>query len=90
MNLMPMEAFAYPIKGPTKHVQTAHGLPQFLLCRVHFLKEVLLLPALTKGDEKVIGGLACLLSEIGQAAPSLIVEASAEALSLADALLSCN
>ena len=28
---------------------------------------MLLLPALTKGDEKVIGGLACLLSEIGQA-----------------------
>jgi hypothetical protein len=27
---------------------------------------VLLLPALSKGDEKVIGGLACLLSEIGQ------------------------
>lgn len=43
------------------------GLPQALLCRVHFLKEVLLLPALSKGDEKVIGGLACLLSEIGQA-----------------------
>ncbi|KAB1211378.1 Transportin-3 [Morella rubra] len=65
------------------------GLPQVLLCRVHFLKEVLLLPALSTGDEKVIGGLACLLSEIGQAAPSLIVEASAEALALADALLSC-
>ncbi|MCI19519.1 transportin-3-like, partial [Trifolium medium] len=36
---------------------------------------------------KVIGGLACLLSEIGQAAPSLIVEASAEAIALTDALL---
>ncbi|CAL5425765.1 unnamed protein product [Camellia sinensis] len=55
---------------------------------VGFLK-VLLLPALTNGDEKVIGGLACLMSEIGQAAPSLIVEASPEALALADALLSC-
>ncbi|KAI4348420.1 hypothetical protein L6164_009146 [Bauhinia variegata] len=65
------------------------GLPQVLLCRVHYLKEILLLPALTRGDEKVIGGLACLMSEIGQAAPSLIVEASAEALVLADALLSC-
>lgn len=43
------------------------GLPQVLLCRVHFLKEVLLLPALSSGDEKVIGGLACLMSEIGQA-----------------------
>ncbi|MED6219351.1 hypothetical protein PIB30_034973, partial [Stylosanthes scabra] len=65
------------------------GVPQGLLCRVHYLKEVLLLPALTRGDLKIIGGLACLLSEIGQAAPSLIVEASAEALALADALLSC-
>ncbi|KAK4804792.1 hypothetical protein SAY86_004609 [Trapa natans] len=65
------------------------GLPQVLLCRVQFLKEALLLPALVNGNEKVIGGLASLLSEIGQAAPSLIVEASVEALSLADALLSC-
>ncbi|XWS30603.1 hypothetical protein CRYUN_Cryun23aG0000200 [Craigia yunnanensis] len=50
---------------------------------------MLLLPALTGGDEKVIAGLACLVSEIGQAAPSLIVEASAEARALTDALLSC-
>ncbi|XP_057489374.1 transportin MOS14 isoform X2 [Actinidia eriantha] len=64
-------------------------VPQVLLCRVGFLKEVILLPALTNGDEKVIGGLACLMSEIGQAAPSLIVEASSEALALADALMSC-
>ncbi|TKY62938.1 Transportin-3 protein [Spatholobus suberectus] len=69
----------------TKH----EGVPQILLCRVHYLKEVLLFPALTRGDMKVIGGLACLLSEIGQAAPSLIVEATAEALTLTDALLSC-
>ncbi|KAL2344548.1 hypothetical protein Fmac_005833 [Flemingia macrophylla] len=63
------------------------GVPQILLCRVHYLKEVLLFPALTRGDIKVIGGLSCPLSEIGQAAPSLIVEASAEALALTDALL---
>ncbi|PPR99994.1 hypothetical protein GOBAR_AA20662 [Gossypium barbadense] len=44
-----------------------HGLPQVLLCRVPFLKEMLLLPALTGGDVKVIAGLACLMSEIGQA-----------------------
>ncbi|KAL2320426.1 hypothetical protein Fmac_029395 [Flemingia macrophylla] len=67
----------------TKH----EGVPQILLCRVHYLKEVLLFPALTRGDIKVIGGLSCLLSEIGQAAPSRIVEASAEALALTDALL---
>jgi len=42
-------------------------VPQILLCRVHYLKEVLLFPALNRGDMKVIGGLACLLSEIGQA-----------------------
>lgn len=48
------------------------GLPQVLLFRVQFLKEALLLPALTNGDEKVIGGLACLMSEIGQAVCSLL------------------
>ncbi|KAJ6329266.1 hypothetical protein OIU77_010861 [Salix suchowensis] len=65
------------------------GLPQVLLPRVHFLKEVLLISALSSRDEKVISGLSCLMSEIGQAAPSLIVEASVEGLALADALLSC-
>ncbi|XP_028778156.1 transportin MOS14-like, partial [Neltuma alba] len=70
-------------------VSRHEGVPQVLLCRVHYLKEVLLLPALSRGDEKIIGGLACLLSEIGQAAPCLIVEASPEALALADALLRC-
>ncbi|XP_065865601.1 transportin MOS14 isoform X2 [Euphorbia lathyris] len=65
------------------------GLPQVLLCRVHFLKEVLLLPALSNRDEKVISGLACLMSEIGLAASSLIVEGSGDALALADAILSC-
>uniref|UniRef100_A0A6N2MCB5 Exportin-1/Importin-beta-like domain-containing protein n=1 Tax=Salix viminalis TaxID=40686 RepID=A0A6N2MCB5_SALVM len=63
------------------------GLPQVLLPRVHFLKEVLLISALSSRDEKVISGLSCLMSEIGQAAPSLIVEASVEGLALADALL---
>ncbi|KAL2319410.1 hypothetical protein Fmac_028379 [Flemingia macrophylla] len=63
------------------------GVPQILLCRVHYLKEVLIFPTLTRGDIKVIGGVSCLLSEIGQAAPSLIVEASAEALALTYALL---
>nr|POF20275.1 transportin mos14 [Quercus suber] len=88
-SLQVLSSFDLAIEVLIELVSRHEGLPQFLLCRVHFLKEVLLLPALTKGDEKVIGGLACLLSEIGQAAPSLIVEASAEALSLADALLRC-
>ncbi|XP_059452745.1 transportin MOS14 isoform X1 [Corylus avellana] len=88
-SLQVLSSFDLAIEVLTELVSRHEGLPQVLLCRVHFLKEVLLLPALSKGDEKVIGGLACLLSEIGQAAPSLIVEASAEALALADALLSC-
>ncbi|KAK3183949.1 hypothetical protein Dsin_031235 [Dipteronia sinensis] len=82
-------SFDLAIEVLVELVSHYEGLPQVLLCRVHFLKELLLLPALTDGDEKVIGGLACLMSEIGQAAPSLIVEASAEALVLVDALLSC-
>ncbi|CAL0322772.1 unnamed protein product [Lupinus luteus] len=82
-------SFDVAIEVLVELVSKHEGVPQVLLCRVHYLKEVLLLPALTRGDMKVIGGLACLLSEIGQAAPSLIVEASAEALALADALLSC-
>lgn len=53
------------------------------------MKEILLVPALKSRDEKVIGGFACLMSEVGQAAPALIAEASSEALMLADALLSC-
>lgn len=82
-------SFDVAIEVLVELVSRHEGIPQVLLCRVPFLKELLLLPALTDGDEKVIGGLACLMSEIGQAAPSLIVEASAEALALADALLSC-
>ncbi|PKA56913.1 hypothetical protein AXF42_Ash002216 [Apostasia shenzhenica] len=62
------------------------ALPQVLLHRVQYLKDMLL-PALNSRDEKVIGGLACLMSEIGQAAPALIAEASPEALMLTDALM---
>ncbi|XP_020585146.1 transportin MOS14 isoform X2 [Phalaenopsis equestris] len=65
------------------------GLPQVLLSRIRYMKEILLLPALKSRDEKVIGGFACLMSEVGQAAPAMIAEASPEALMLADALLSC-
>ncbi|KAL6994562.1 hypothetical protein U1Q18_012664, partial [Sarracenia purpurea var. burkii] len=82
-------SFDVAIEVLVELVSRHEGLPQILLCRIGFLK-VLLLPALTNGDEKVIGGLACLMSEIGQAAPSLIVEASSEALALADALLRCS
>ncbi|KAH9742978.1 Xpo1 domain-containing protein [Citrus sinensis] len=87
-SLQVQSSFDVAIEVLVELVGRHEGLPQALLCRVPFLKELLLLPALTDGDEKVIGGLACLMSEIGQAAPSLIVEASPEALALADALLS--
>ncbi|XP_052188818.1 transportin MOS14 isoform X3 [Diospyros lotus] len=62
---------------------------EVVLQRIGYLKDALLLPALTNGDDKVVSGLACLMSEVGQAAPALIVEASSEALVLADSLLSC-
>ncbi|XP_038891351.1 transportin-3 [Benincasa hispida] len=88
-SLQDVASFDLAIEVLVELVSRHEGLPQVLLCRVHFLKEMLLLPSLSSGDEKIIGGLACLFSEVGQAAPFLIVEASAEALSLADALLSC-
>ncbi|XP_016649424.1 PREDICTED: importin-13 isoform X4 [Prunus mume] len=86
-SLQVSSSFDLAIEVLVELVSRHEGLPHVLLCRVHFLKEVLLMPALSNSDEKVVGGLACLLSEIGQAAPSLIVEASAEAVALADALL---
>ncbi|KAA8548316.1 hypothetical protein F0562_004745 [Nyssa sinensis] len=88
-SLQASSSFDLAIEVLVELVSRHEGLPQVLLFRVGFIKEVLLLPALANGDEKVIGGLACFMSEIGQAAPSLIVEASSEALALADALLSC-
>ncbi|KAI3916887.1 hypothetical protein MKW98_014348 [Papaver atlanticum] len=88
-SLQVFSSFDLAIEVLIELVSRYEGLPQVLLFRVPFLREVLLLPALASGDEKVIGGLACLMSEIGQAAPALIVEASTEALVLADALLSC-
>ncbi|XVF20438.1 hypothetical protein REPUB_Repub12eG0000700 [Reevesia pubescens] len=88
-SLQVSSSFDLAIEVLVELVSRHEGLPQVLLCRVPFLREMLLLPALTGGDEKVVAGLACLMSEIGQAAPSLIVEASAEARALTDALLSC-
>ncbi|XP_071723480.1 uncharacterized protein, partial [Rutidosis leptorrhynchoides] len=82
-------SFDLAIEVLVELVSRHEGLPQVLLCRVHFIKEILLLPAINNRDEKVIAGLALLMSEIGQAAPSLIVEAGTEALALTDALLSC-
>ncbi|KAL2532396.1 ARM repeat superfamily protein [Abeliophyllum distichum] len=88
-SLQVSSSFDLAVEVLVELVSRHEGLPQVLLCRVGFLKEAILNPALNNRDEKTIGGLACLMSEIGQAAPSLIVKASSEALALADALLSC-
>ncbi|GAB4848593.1 hypothetical protein Ancab_003300 [Ancistrocladus abbreviatus] len=88
-SLQVSSSFDLAIEVLVELVSRHEELPQVLLYRVQFLKDALLLPALSSGDEKVVSGLACLMSETGQAAPSLIVEASTEALVLADALLSC-
>ncbi|XP_030461321.1 transportin MOS14 [Syzygium oleosum] len=88
-SLQVSSSFDSAIEVLTELITRHEGLPPVLLSRIRFLNEMLLLPALTNGDEKVIAGLARLLSEIGQAAPALIAEASAEALALAEALLSC-
>ncbi|XP_073296001.1 uncharacterized protein [Primulina huaijiensis] len=88
-SLQVASSFDLAIEVLVELVSRHEGIPEFLLLRIGFFKEALLLPALKSGDEKVIGGLACLLSEIGQAAPFLFVRATTEALVMADALLSC-
>eukprot|EP01018_Ginkgo_biloba_P017529 Gb_23906 [translate_table: standard] len=81
--------FDLAIEVLTELVSRHEGLPQALLSRVQSFKDGLLLPALTCGNEKMISGLACLMAEIGQAAPALIAEASPESLVLSDSLLRC-
>ncbi|XP_057542479.1 transportin MOS14 isoform X2 [Amaranthus tricolor] len=88
-SLQVSSSFDLAVEVLVELVSRHEEIPQVLLCRVQFLKDILLLPALGKSDEKTVSGIACLLSEIGQAAPSLVVEASSEALILADALLRC-
>lgn len=83
-----LSSFDLAIEVLIELVSRHEGLPQVLILKVGFLKDVLI-RAFNSGDEKVISGLACLMSEIGQAAPSLIIEAHSEALILVDALLSC-
>ncbi|XP_075090660.1 transportin MOS14 isoform X5 [Nicotiana tabacum] len=88
-SLQVSSSFDLAIEVLTELVSRHECIPQVLLCKVGFLRDILLLPALSSGDETVISGLACFLSEIGHAAPSLIAEASPEAFVLTDALLSC-
>ncbi|KAG8485174.1 hypothetical protein CXB51_021295 [Gossypium anomalum] len=70
-SLQVSSSFDLAIEVLVELVSRHEGLPQVLLCRVPFLKEMLLLPALTGGDVKVIAGLACLMSEIGQAVSAI-------------------
>ncbi|KAJ0988688.1 hypothetical protein J5N97_007044 [Dioscorea zingiberensis] len=88
-SLQVSSSFDVAIEVLIELVSRHEGIPQVLLFKIQYLKEILLRPALANGDEKVISGLACLLSEIGQAAPALIAEGSTDALVLADAVLSC-
>ncbi|XP_019161491.1 PREDICTED: transportin MOS14 isoform X3 [Ipomoea nil] len=88
-SLQVSSSFGLAIEILVELLSRHEGLPQVLLCRIGYIKDILLLPALNNGDEIVISGLACLMSEIGHAAPSLIVKASPEAFMLTDALLSC-
>ncbi|WOL00603.1 transportin MOS14 [Canna indica] len=88
-SLQVSSSFDVAIEVLIELVSRHDGLPQVLLIKIQYLKEILLGPALVNKDEKIVGGLACLMSEIGQAAPALIAQASTEALALADALLSC-
>ncbi|XP_031094911.1 transportin MOS14 isoform X1 [Ipomoea triloba] len=88
-SLQVSSSFGLAIEILVELLSRHEGLPQVLLCRIGYIKDILLLPALNNGDETVISGLACLMSEIGHAAPSLIVKASPEAFMLTDALLSC-
>ncbi|KAL8139982.1 hypothetical protein V2J09_006003 [Rumex salicifolius] len=89
-SLQVSSTFDLAIEVLVELVSRHEEIPQVLLGRVQLLKDALLLPALDNGDEKIIGGLGCLMSETGQAAPSLIAEASSNALVLADALLRCS
>ncbi|CAF2082742.1 unnamed protein product [Brassica napus] len=87
--LMGGTTFDLAIEVLVELVTRHEDLPQVLLYKVQLLRDTLLKPALLNADFKVVSGLACLMSEIGQAAPCLIVEASSEALTLTEALLSC-
>ncbi|CAL9214770.1 unnamed protein product [Arabidopsis halleri] len=88
-NALQGTTFDLAIEVLVELVTRHEDLPQVLLYKVQFLRDTLLKPALINADLQIISGLACLMSEIGQAAPCLIVEASSEALILTDAILSC-
>lgn len=81
--------FDLAIEVLTELVSRHEALPQILLSRMQSFREGLLLPAIANKNERIVGGLACLLAELGQAAPMLIAEGSPGAFDLTDALLRC-
>ncbi|KAK3120355.1 hypothetical protein QOZ80_9AG0686260 [Eleusine coracana subsp. coracana] len=81
--------FDVAVEVMTELVSQHEELPQAFLSKMPYIREVLLLPALANRSEKIIAGLACLMCEVGQAAPALVAEGGNEALALVDALLRC-
>ncbi|KAG2562521.1 hypothetical protein PVAP13_8KG282700 [Panicum virgatum] len=82
-------SFDVAIEVMTELVSQHQELPEAFLSKMPYIREVLLLPALANRNEKIIAGLACLMCEVGQAAPALVAEGGSQALALADALLRC-
>ncbi|WVZ51352.1 hypothetical protein U9M48_002505 [Paspalum notatum var. saurae] len=82
-------SFDVAVEVMTELVSQHQELPEAFLSKMPYIREVLLLPALANRSEKIIAGLACLMCEVGQAAPALIAEGGNQALALADALLRC-
>uniref|UniRef100_K3ZH68 Exportin-1/Importin-beta-like domain-containing protein n=1 Tax=Setaria italica TaxID=4555 RepID=K3ZH68_SETIT len=83
-------SFDVAIEVMTELVSQHQELPEAFLSKMPYIREVLLLPALANRSEKIIAGLACLMCEVGQAAPALVAEGGSQALALADALLRCT
>ncbi|TVU23300.1 hypothetical protein EJB05_25656, partial [Eragrostis curvula] len=82
-------SFDVAIEVMTELVSQHQELPEAFLNKMPYIREVLLLPALASRSEKIVAGLACLMCEVGQAAPALVAEGGSQALALADALLRC-
>ncbi|CAO2144367.1 unnamed protein product [Urochloa humidicola] len=82
-------SFDVAIEVMTELVSQHQELPEAFLNKMPYIREVLLLPALASRNEKIIAGLACLMCEVGHAAPALVAEGGSQALALADALLRC-
>uniref|UniRef100_J3N8V9 Exportin-1/Importin-beta-like domain-containing protein n=1 Tax=Oryza brachyantha TaxID=4533 RepID=J3N8V9_ORYBR len=83
-------SFDVAVEVMTELVSQYQDLPQAFLIKMPYIREALLLPALSNRSEKIIAGLVCLICEVGQAAPALVAEGSVQALALADALLRCS